>query len=372
MNRTNHLRVVVVSAALAVAVAASGPAVAEDTCCFTNFRFAGGCIIIPSGSETCTSILAYLNNFDSVGRSYCDNTTIRGGWSQVECGTAMDNRPQALTPEAPQQAPPVQQQRRRVQPVDPRTAPRAQDANLMQVSSPLQVRFDEPIDAATAGAGQTITGRLANDLVDGDTVVAPAGSMVQAQLVPTSYWTSGEGDAFSVHATAIAVGDSMLPLRASAVATSSTRLEVLEGTLVSFVVDTAGSSAEDEASLRSATAAWMTTWNDRDAAAHAALYAEDAVLLPPNQPAVFGREAIRATVAEEMAAGGTVEVEDLEVVVAGSHAYKAGRYRVSNSEGELLDRGKYIEIWTHTDGEWLIHRDIWNSSLAESLEHDQE
>ncbi len=58
-----------------------------------------------------------------------------------------------------------------------------------------------------------------------------------------------------------------------------------------------------------------------------------------------------------------IELEDLETRVEGDLGYKAGRYRVRTKDGELVDRGKYIEIWSKVDGQWLLHRDIWNSSL---------
>ena len=57
------------------------------TCCFQNPRFTGTCEVTPDEGETCASILTYLNNQASVGKNYCGNTTIRGGWKQVECTT---------------------------------------------------------------------------------------------------------------------------------------------------------------------------------------------------------------------------------------------------------------------------------------------
>jgi len=54
-------------------------------CCFTNPRFAGVCSVTPGPEETCTTILAYLNDQTSTGRTYCGNTTVRGGWAQVNC-----------------------------------------------------------------------------------------------------------------------------------------------------------------------------------------------------------------------------------------------------------------------------------------------
>ena len=54
-------------------------------CCFNNFRFAGTCAVQLGQNEPCSSVLSYLNNFNSVGRMYCGNTTVRGGWTIVEC-----------------------------------------------------------------------------------------------------------------------------------------------------------------------------------------------------------------------------------------------------------------------------------------------
>jgi ketosteroid isomerase-like protein len=245
-----------------------------------------------------------------------------------------------------------------------------QDANLLQVSAPLSVRFDGAIDSSSQAPGEMVTGRLEQDLMDGDRVVAPAGSLVRAQLVPTSYWSDGAGDAYRIVATGIEVGDTILPVSATAVTatgeidTNGADISVPEGSLVSFETEMPDRQVADEAILASATTAWLDAWNAKDADALTALYAEDAALLPPNAPAVFGHDAIRAAHKDAMASGAGAELEDLEMWIAGDHGYKAGRYRMWNAAGELLDRGKYIEIWTKVDGKWLIHRDIWNSSLA--------
>jgi ketosteroid isomerase-like protein len=257
--------------------------------------------------------------------------------------------------------------------VDPSTAPRATDANLLQVSAPLKVKLDGGVDSSTQVAGQVVTGRLEEDLVEGGTVIAPAGSVVQAQLVPTSYWSDGGGDAYHLTATSITVGDTTMPVHATAVPMQGTpevvgnAITVPQGTVVSFESDSDGGSGADEAALRSATASWVETWNTRNVDAHAALYSEDAVLLPPNQPAIFGRDAIRAATAEQMAEGVAIELEDLEIRVDGDSGYKAGRYRLRDAAGNLIDRGKYIEIWSRFGGQWLIHRDIWNSSLPAAV-----
>jgi hypothetical protein len=54
-------------------------------CCFENPRFSGTCQVNPGPEESCGSILGYLNNPNSVGKAYCGNTRVRGGWSTVSC-----------------------------------------------------------------------------------------------------------------------------------------------------------------------------------------------------------------------------------------------------------------------------------------------
>jgi hypothetical protein len=57
----------------------------QEPCCFENPRFSGTCQVTPGPEESCGSILGYLNNPNSVGKAYCGNTKVRGGWTQVSC-----------------------------------------------------------------------------------------------------------------------------------------------------------------------------------------------------------------------------------------------------------------------------------------------
>lgn len=57
----------------------------DASCCYTHPSYTGTCIVEPAEDETCASILAYLNNPMSQGKSYCGGTKIRGGWKQVMC-----------------------------------------------------------------------------------------------------------------------------------------------------------------------------------------------------------------------------------------------------------------------------------------------
>ena len=54
-------------------------------CCYTNRAFTGVCRVRPARDETCATILTYLNDPQSQGKSYCGGTTIRSGWQQIPC-----------------------------------------------------------------------------------------------------------------------------------------------------------------------------------------------------------------------------------------------------------------------------------------------
>lgn len=78
--------------ALVAAAAGSQPkaalpaaASARPSCCYTNPQYAGVCVVQAGEGETCASIRAYLNNPRSLGKTYCESTTVRGGWKQVKC-----------------------------------------------------------------------------------------------------------------------------------------------------------------------------------------------------------------------------------------------------------------------------------------------
>jgi hypothetical protein len=54
-------------------------------CCFTNPGYSGTCEVTPAKDESCAKILDYLNNPNSLGKSYCENTNLRGGWKSAPC-----------------------------------------------------------------------------------------------------------------------------------------------------------------------------------------------------------------------------------------------------------------------------------------------
>lgn len=92
MNRTWAISLVLLACTMAVVVelAVRAPALvagSAEPCCLANDRYKETCKVIPGEGETCQSILDYLNNPMSTGKSYCGSTSIRGGWVRVNCKT---------------------------------------------------------------------------------------------------------------------------------------------------------------------------------------------------------------------------------------------------------------------------------------------
>ena len=95
-------------------------------------------------------------------------------------------------------------------------------------------------------------------------------------------------------------------------------------------------------------------------------YAPDAVVLPPNSPAVQGTVAIRQLWESLLAAGyrnAAFELDEIEYW--GDVALAIGRYKVqtSNNAGAMEeDRGKYVGHWRRMpDGQFRVTVSMWYS-----------
>jgi uncharacterized protein (TIGR02246 family) len=113
---------------------------------------------------------------------------------------------------------------------------------------------------------------------------------------------------------------------------------------------------------------WQSAYDAKDAAALAAIYAEDGALLPPNSETISSRAAIEAYLTESLASSISIGLKDTEVYAHGDVGYMAGTYTVTDAGGATIDKGKYVEIWRQVgrvipDGDWQIYRAIWNSNL---------
>jgi len=115
---------------------------------------------------------------------------------------------------------------------------------------------------------------------------------------------------------------------------------------------------------------FMEDVNRGDAAAGAAAYTDDAILMPPNHSPLEGKQAIEKYLAEiglQLQAS-NFQLSILEVDVQGDTTIVRGNYSssftVPRTDAPMEDRGKTLNVWKRqTDGSWKIHRDIWNSNM---------
>ena len=128
----------------------------------------------------------------------------------------------------------------------------------------------------------------------------------------------------------------------------------------------AENTAADEATVREAAPGFEKVMNEGDAQKLAAMYWDDAVLMPPGSPAVNGSGPIGEFLGKEGAgmksAGLTMNLDDnTSVDVAGDLAYEAGTYSVTDASGSVVDKGKFLGVLQKRNGKWLYVRDTWNS-----------
>ena len=110
---------------------------------------------------------------------------------------------------------------------------------------------------------------------------------------------------------------------------------------------------------------FMRAFAEGDIMALTALYSPTAQLLPPNSGPISIPKTIGAFWQGVMNMGikqvrlETLELEDLEETVI-----ESGKYSLLGTNEAPMDHGKYLVVWKLLDGQWKLHRDIWNTSVA--------
>ena len=115
-------------------------------------------------------------------------------------------------------------------------------------------------------------------------------------------------------------------------------------------------------------AQWMESFNKGDAAGVAALYADDATVLPPNSEMAVGKQAILDLWKSEMQTGlKEVKLTTVKVGGSGDMIYEIGKYTaIIQPQGGtgMTDHGKYLVVLKRQpSGAWKLQADIWNSSF---------
>jgi ketosteroid isomerase-like protein len=114
----------------------------------------------------------------------------------------------------------------------------------------------------------------------------------------------------------------------------------------------------DAAALATAAEGWEKAYNDKNPDALAALYADDAQLLPPGATEVSGRDAIRAYFVNDIEKHwARITIKSDANGVGGDWGWRSG---IWSAETMPMVTGKYIEVWHRSGDGWRLQKDIWN------------
>src|SRR5438132_9638234 len=127
----------------------------------------------------------------------------------------------------------------------------------------------------------------------------------------------------------------------------------------------AGSKGADEQAVRDADAQWSKVAGAKDLDKTVSFYADDATVLPPNQPMVTSKTGIR-----NLWKGFLESLIDIswkttrvEMAKSGDVGYLIGNYAMTMKDG-TKDTGKYCEVWKkQADGKWKVAADMFSSDL---------
>ncbi len=120
--------------------------------------------------------------------------------------------------------------------------------------------------------------------------------------------------------------------------------------------------------IRTKNAEFMEAFHRKDGAAMAGMYSTAPRVMPPGSDTLEGKAKIQAFWESIFHAGiSDAKLETIDVdLIGGYTAIETGRF-VLYAGREVVDRGKYLAVWRNEDGQWKLHRDVWNSNVAKMV-----
>ena len=121
--------------------------------------------------------------------------------------------------------------------------------------------------------------------------------------------------------------------------------------------------AQNKTTIEKLNDAWTAAFNKGDDAAVAALYTEDAYVLPPGSSMVKGRAAIEAFWRQAAQQMTDAKLTTVDVLPLGrSAAREVGTVTLkTKSQPPQEVVGKYVVVWRKIGRDWKLATDIWNT-----------
>jgi uncharacterized protein (TIGR02246 family) len=122
--------------------------------------------------------------------------------------------------------------------------------------------------------------------------------------------------------------------------------------------------AQDKSTIEKLNDAWTAAFNKGDAVAVAALYTEDAYVLPPGSDMVKGHAAIEAFWRQAAQQMGDAKLTTIDVLPLGrTAAREIGTVTLKTKSQPAQEiTGKYAVVWRKVGGKWKLATDIWNTN----------
>jgi len=112
---------------------------------------------------------------------------------------------------------------------------------------------------------------------------------------------------------------------------------------------------------------FMAHFGNHDATNLAGLYTDNGQVMAASAPIIEGQTDIANFWQSVFDAGiATATLETVELDGSDTLLTEVGRYTLETVDGSQADEGSYIVIWHNIDGQWKLHRDMFNSSIPES------
>jgi ketosteroid isomerase-like protein len=123
---------------------------------------------------------------------------------------------------------------------------------------------------------------------------------------------------------------------------------------------------KDQTVIRERSDAFVKAFNDKKVDEILGIYAENSVFMPPNQPIIRGKDALKTFYDDLLASGATaLRLNIGEVSGHGPLSYQSGTYEmeVKGAAGNTRDRGKYLFVLRKFNDVWRYEYTMWNSDL---------
>jgi ketosteroid isomerase-like protein len=140
---------------------------------------------------------------------------------------------------------------------------------------------------------------------------------------------------------------------------------ILAGCVALIPVTLALAGGAAEKAVRDADAAWSKAAGAKDLDKTVSFYADDAMILPPNQAMVASKTGIRDLWKGFLDSLTNISWKTTRVEMAKSDdmACLIGTYELTMKDG-TKDTGKYCEVWEkQADGKWKVGTDMFSSDL---------